>query len=171
MPRKRPEYPQIILNEPRFRDCRTLIAGRGFSSYARDLIARENLDGRVEYLGWCAGFRLEAFFDVIDVLAIPSTYSLSGWWRWKPSARHPGGLLVVPSGLVEVLGDHAFYYSGAEFEVFTSAMTRWINSSPVERDQMARAALRRYETRFTDHHMARCYAAIYGDMAAGRQPH
>ena len=123
VPRKRPEYPQLLLKEPRFSDCRTLIAGRGFSAYARNLLAREKLDDRVEYLGWCTGSRLEAFFDRIDVLAVPSTYEPFGLVALEAMAR--GVPVVCPrsGGLAEVLGDHAYYYTGASFDAFRSAMT------------------------------------------------
>jgi glycosyltransferase involved in cell wall biosynthesis len=168
VPRKRPEYPQMILNEPRFRDCRTLIAGRGFSPYARDLLVREMLDDRVDYLGWCAGARLEAFFDAIDVLAVPSTYEPFGLVALEAMCRGIPVVCPEAGGLVEVLGDNAYYYAGTEFEAFASAMVRWADSQPAERDRMARAARRRYETRFTDRHMARRYAAIYAEMAAAQ---
>jgi len=166
VPRKRPEYPQIILNEPGFADCCALIAGRGFSPYARDLLVRENLEGRVRYLGWCTGSRLEAFFDSIDVLAVPSTYEPFGLVALEAMAR--GIPVVCPGsgGLVEALGDHAFYCGSTSFEDFRSAMTRWIESSRRERDAMAQAALRRYQERFTDLHMARGYANLYAQIAA-----
>jgi glycosyltransferase involved in cell wall biosynthesis len=164
VPRKRPEYPQIILKEPRFRACRTLIAGRGFSAYARDLLVREKLDGRVTYLGWCTGSRLEAFFDQIDVLAVPSTYEPFGLVSLEAMSR--GIPVVCPrsGGLVEVLGDHAYWYEDATFEGFTSAMTRWIDSSPLERDTMARAAFRRYHNGFSDLHMAHAYGELYTEL-------
>jgi glycosyltransferase involved in cell wall biosynthesis len=168
VPRKRPEYPQLILNEPRFCACRTLMAGRGFSPYARDLIAREKLHGRVEYLGWCTGSRLEAFFDRIDVLTMPSTYEPFGLAALEAMER--GIPVVCPGagGLSEVLGDHAYCYDGTSFEAFTSAITRWIDSTPSERDAMARAAFHRYRDRFTDTHMAQAYAAVYAGMGLVR---
>jgi glycosyltransferase involved in cell wall biosynthesis len=171
VPRKRPEYPQMILNEPRFGACRTLIAGRGFSVYARDLLVHEKLDGRVTYLGWCTGSRLEAFFDKIDVLAVPSTYEPFGLVGLEAMGR---GIPVVcsrSSGLVEVLGDHAYWYEDTTFEGFTSAMTRWIDSSPLERDAMARAAFRRYDDGFSDLHMAQAYAELYTEVMQRAESH
>ena len=67
VPRKHPEYVQWMLTEPGFETRGVLIAGRGFSPYARDLLARHALAGRVRFLGWCAGARLEAFFDRDDM--------------------------------------------------------------------------------------------------------
>lgn len=165
VPRKRPEYPQLILKDPQFGACRTLIAGRGFSQYARDLLARERLDPRVDYLGWCAGPRLEAFYEQIDVLAVPSVYEPFGLAALEAVAR--GIPVVCPGsgGLIEALGDHAYSYEDASYEGFKSAMVRWIRSSEAERDAKARAAFRHYEQHFTDVHMAQSYVRIYAAMA------
>jgi 1,4-alpha-glucan branching enzyme len=171
VPRKRPEYPQLVLTKPRFSACRTLIAGRGFSPYARDLLAREQLDGRVQYLGWCTGPRLEAFFDRIDVLAVPSIYEPFGLVALEAMARGIPVVCPKSSGLIEVLGDHAYYYEGTSFAAFASAMARWIDSSQAERDGMSRAAFRRYEERFSERHMAQGYAALYAEIAAGTRSH
>jgi 1,4-alpha-glucan branching enzyme len=142
------------------------MAGRGFSLYARDLLAREDLDGRVAYLGWCTASRLEAFFDRIDVLAIPSTYEPFGMVALEAMSR--GVPVVCPrsGGLVEALGDHAYYYDGTGFEAFRSAMVRWRESSAHERDALAQAACRRHRGHFTDLHMARGYAAAYAQITA-----
>ena len=40
VPRKRPEYVQMLLLEPAFRDFEVMIAGKAFSPYARDLVSR-----------------------------------------------------------------------------------------------------------------------------------
>ena len=70
VPRKHPEYVQLLLGEAHFATRRVLVAGRGFSPYARNLLHAHGLAERVSFLGWCAGARLEAFFDAIDVLAV-----------------------------------------------------------------------------------------------------
>ncbi|HTU55084.1 MAG TPA: glycosyltransferase family 4 protein [Acetobacteraceae bacterium] len=167
VPRKRPEYPQLILKDPHFGACRTLIAGRGFSQYARDLLARERLDSRVDYLGWCAGPRLEAFYEQIDVLAVPSVYEPFGLAALEAVAR--GIPVVCPGsgGLIEALGDHAYYYKDTSYEGFQSAMIRWIRSSETERDARAKAAFRHYNQNFTEVHMAQSYVRIYAEMAGG----
>lgn len=165
VPRKRPEFPQIILNEPEFDGCRTLIAGRGFSHYARDLLVREDLNLRVQYLGWCRGARLETFFDQVDVLAVPSIYEPFGLAALEAVVR--GIPVVCPrsSGLIETLGDHAYYYEDTSFQGFREAMKRWIGSSEPERDGICSAAYRHYEQQLTDLHMAQAYARIYDGMA------
>src|ERR1017187_4843032 len=78
VPRKRPEYAQWILKEEGFEAHSSLIAGRGFSAYARDLMADAELRHRVRYLGWCGSERLEAFYRQIDLLVIPSAYEAFG---------------------------------------------------------------------------------------------
>ena len=70
VPRKRPQYVQWILREEGFEAYSSLIAGRGFSAYARDLMADEELGCRVRYLGWCGRERLEAFYAQIGLVEI-----------------------------------------------------------------------------------------------------
>jgi glycosyltransferase involved in cell wall biosynthesis len=126
VPRKHPEYVQWMLNEPGFEDCRVLIAGRGFSPYARDLIRDRELDSRVDFLGWCAGERLEAFFDRIDMLAVPSIYEPFGLVAVEAAARGIPVVCTAIDGLTEVLGDHAFYCADTGFAAFREAMYEWL---------------------------------------------
>jgi glycosyltransferase involved in cell wall biosynthesis len=166
VPRKRPEFPQLVLNEPGFEHCRTFIAGRGFSHYARNLIARERLEERVEYLGWCAGRRLEAFYDAIDVLAVPSIYEPFGLVALEAVARGIPVVCPVLGGLKEVLGGHGLFYEGGEYAGFREAMTRWRHASAQGLHRLALAARARYRAAFTELHMARSYAGLYRELAS-----
>lgn len=168
VPRKHPEYVQMVLNEPGFEDCRVLVAGRGFSSYARDLLREHGLDDRVHYLGWCAGERLEAFFDAIDVLAVPSIYEPFGLVAVEAAARGVPVVSTAVDGLVEVLGPHAHYCADTSFEAFREAMQAWRMATPEEVAIQSRAARIRYQRRFTDRLMGRRYGQLFRDLASAR---
>ena len=131
VPRKHPEYVQMMLNEPGFEDCSVLIAGRGFSPYARDLLRDRNLDDRLQFLGWCAGERLEAFFDRIDVLAVPSIYEPFGLVAVEAAARSIPVVCTAADGLVEALGQQAFYCADSSFKAFRVAMYATNAASPI----------------------------------------
>ena len=167
VPRKHPEYVQWMLNEPGFEDCHVLIAGRGFSPYARDLLRDRGLETRVQFLGWCAGERLEAFFDRIDVLAVPSTYEPFGLVAVEAAARGVPVVCTAVDGLVEALGRHAFYCADTSFAAFRAAMRAWRAAGHEELASRASAARRRYERRFTDRMMGRRYARLFRELAAG----
>jgi glycosyltransferase involved in cell wall biosynthesis len=167
VPRKHPEYVQWMLNEPGFEDSRVLIAGRGFSPYARDLLRDRGLEARVQFLGWCAGERLEAFFDRIDVLAVPSTYEPFGLVAVEAAARGVPVVCTAVDGLVEALGEHAFYCADTSFAAFRGAMRAWRVAEVDELAARARAARRRYERRFTDRMMGRRYGRLFRELAAG----
>jgi glycosyltransferase involved in cell wall biosynthesis len=146
VPRKHPEYVQLMLNERGFADCHALIAGRGFSPYARNLIRDHRLDSRVGFLGWCAGERLEAFFDRIDMLAVPSIYEPFGLVAVEAAARGIPVVCTAIDGLTEVLGDHAFYCADTGFAAFRAAS---LDGSPRRLHRRAlRAARNRFERRF-----------------------
>ena len=166
VPRKHPEYVQWMLTEPGFETRRVLIAGRGFSPYARDLLARHALAERVRFLGWCAGARLEAFFDAIDVLAVPTIYEPFGLVALEAAAR--GIPVVCPrtDGLVEVLGEHAFYCEDTSYEAFREAMRRWDAASPEALAALSAGARKRYLEAFTDLAMARRYCALFAELRA-----
>ncbi|HTN49932.1 MAG TPA: glycosyltransferase family 4 protein [Burkholderiaceae bacterium] len=165
VPRKHPEYVQWMLNEPGFEDCRVLIAGRGFSPYARDLLRDRGLDSRVEFLGWCAGERLEAFFDCIDMLAVPSIYEPFGLVALEAAARGIPVVCTAIDGLTEVLGEHAFYAANTGFEAFAAAMYEWFAATPGELVARSQAARNRYERRFTDRMMGRRYRRLFGALS------
>jgi len=165
VPRKHPEYVQWILNEPGFEDCRVLIAGRGFSPYARDLLRDRNVDDRVDFLGWCAGDRLEAFFDRIDMLAVPSIYEPFGLVAIEAAARGIPVVCTAIDGLVEAMGRHAFYCADTTFAAFSTAMQAWRSATPGELAARARDARRRYERRFTDRLMGRRYGRLFKALA------
>ncbi|MCM3878970.1 MAG: glycosyltransferase family 4 protein, partial [Vicinamibacterales bacterium] len=128
VPRKRPEYVQMLLLEPGFENFEVMIAGKAFSPYARDLIGRLAVERRVHYLGWCGGPRLDAFFDAIDVLVQPSIYEPFGLAALEAAARGIPVVCCAVDGLVEVLGEHAFYCDGTDYEDFRAAMLRWLNA-------------------------------------------
>lgn len=164
VPRKHPEYVQMMLNEPGFETRQVLVAGRGFSPYARDLLARYGLEERVHFLGWCTGPRLEAFFDAIDVLAIPSIYEPFGLVALEAAAR--GIPVVCPrtDGLVEVLGDYAVHCADTSFEAFRAAMYAWDKASPSTLAALTAGARDRYRQAFTDHVMGRRYRDLFAEM-------
>lgn len=167
VPRKHPEYVQWMLNEPGFEDCRVLIAGRGFSPYARNLLDARGLATRVHFLGWCAGERLEAFFDRIDVLAVPSTYEPFGLVAVEAAARGVPVVCTAVDGLVEALGEHAFYCADTSFAAFRAAMQEWRGARSDDLAARARGARTRYERRFTDRLMGRRYGRLFRELASG----
>lgn len=164
VPRKHPEYVQMMLNEPGFEDCRVLIAGRGFSPYARDLLRDRAIAARVDFLGWCAGARLEAFFDSIDVLAVPSIYEPFGLVAVEAAARGVPVVCTAVDGLPEVLGPHAFYCTDTGYPAFRAAMYAWQRATGEELAARCAAARRRYERRFTDRMMGRRYRRLFESL-------
>jgi glycosyltransferase involved in cell wall biosynthesis len=166
VPRKHPEYVQLILEEADFADRRALVAGRGFSQYARRVLRDHSLDGRVDFLGWCAGPRREAFFDAIDVLAVPSIYEPFGLVALEAAACGVPVVCTRVDGLVEVLGEHAFYCDDSSYEAFRRAMRRWDRESPEGLELLARRARARYRSRFTDRIMGASYRRLFAEMTA-----
>jgi len=161
VPRKRPEHVQWLLREPEFGDCLTYIAGRGFSPYARDLMADERLAARVRYLGWCGAERLESFYRAIDVLAITSIYEPFGMVALEAMARRVPVVCTRVDGLVEVLGDAAVYAEDTGYEAFHAAMRRWRAMSCEALLAMTGRAHARYEAEFTDVAAARAYRKLF----------
>jgi glycosyltransferase involved in cell wall biosynthesis len=164
VPRKRPEYVQMLLLEPDFGGFEVMIAGKAFSPYARDLIRRLGIEDRVHYLGWCSGPRLDAFFDAIDVLVQPSIYEPFGLAALEAAARGIPVVCCAVDGLVEVLGEHAFYCDTTEYEDFRAAMRRWLSADSGTLDAIAQGARRRAAERFTDVAMARRYLARFAAL-------
>lgn len=168
VPRKHPEYVQMLLREPGFEACVAMIAGKAFSRYARDLVARLGIEQRVRYLGWCGGPRLEAFYDAIDVLVQPSIYEPFGLAALEAAAR---GIPVVcgeVDGLVEVLGDCAFYCDATRYDSFRDAMWRWMRADTEQIADMTAGARQRVAAHFTDVAMAQRYRARFAGLAAPR---
>jgi len=157
VPRKRPEYVQQLLREKGFEDHVTLIAGRGFSDYSRKLMSDPTLRQRVVYLGWCAGKRLEAFYDQIAVLAIPSVYEPFGMVAVEAMARGTPVVCTRIGGLLEVLGEAAVYADNHSYPAFHQAMRQWCDMSAEELTTMTLEARARYRENFTDIHMAHNY--------------
>ena len=166
VPRKHPEYAPLVLLEPGFEACRTLVAGKAFSRYTRDLVEERGLEHRVRYLGWCAGARLEAFYDAIDVLVQPSTYEPFGLAALEAAARGIPVVCTAVDGLVEVLGDGAFYCDGTDFDAFCAAMRRWRDASLDELAERTELAHRRAHAAFTDVAMAERYRVRFAELAA-----
>ncbi len=166
VPRKHPEYVQMLLLEPGFEDCEALIAGKAFSRYARDLVARLGIEDRVGYLGWCGGARLDAFFDAIDVLVQPSTYEPFGLAVLEAAARGVPVVCGEVDGLVEVLGEHAFYCDPTSYASFVDAMRRWRQAGDERIGAVAAGARARALERYTDVAMARRYVARFAALAA-----
>jgi glycosyltransferase involved in cell wall biosynthesis len=161
VPRKRPEYVPMVLTEIGYEDYSALIAGRGFSSYARDLTRRLSLENRVHYLGWCGGERLESFYNHIDVLAIPSTYEPFGMVALEAAARGIPIVCTRLGGLVEILGDYAFYSEDETYHSFRKAVDRWRRADRQTIKAVTRGALRRYGQYFTDVMMAKSYLHLF----------
>jgi glycosyltransferase involved in cell wall biosynthesis len=164
VPRKRPEYVQMILREPGFEGCRTMIAGKAFSPYASNLVRELELEDRVQYLGWCGGARLEAFYDSIDVLALPSVYEPFGLAALEAAARGIPVVCTAVDGLVEVLGEFAFYCQSLTYEGFRTAMRRWAAADDEQIAQRADGARARYLRRFTDVAMAARYSELFAEV-------
>lgn len=166
VPRKRPEYVQWLLREPEFDDCRTFIAGRGFSAYARDLMADDRLASRVRYLGWCGPERLASFYRGIDVLAITSIYEPFGMVALEAMARRVPVVCTRVDGLVEVLGDEAVYAEDTSYAAFRDAMRRW-RAMPRDAVQaMTDRAHARYDAKFTDVAAARAYRELFETLGS-----
>jgi glycosyltransferase involved in cell wall biosynthesis len=166
VPRKHPEYAQMVLCEPGFEERRTLVAGKAFSLYARDLVGRLGLEERVRYLGWCGGERLEAFYEAIDVLAVPSVYEPFGMAALEAAARGVPVVCTRVDGLVEVLGEHAFYAEDESYEAFREAVRAWAGADEGMLAHLAAGAFARYADRFTDVAMARAYGDVFAALAA-----
>jgi glycosyltransferase involved in cell wall biosynthesis len=161
VPRKRPEYVQLILKEEGFEAYSSLVAGRGFSAYARDLMADSELRSRVRYLGWCARERLEAFYQQIELLAIPSAYEPFGMVALEGMSRGVPIVCTRIDGLVEILGDEAIYAEDNSYASFRQAMWQWLRTDPHELDAMTRRAHKRFHDRFTDVLAADNYRSLF----------
>jgi glycosyltransferase involved in cell wall biosynthesis len=157
VPRKRPEYVHMLLTEDDFRDCSVMIAGRGFSPYAKNILKQNNLNNRVHYLGWCGGSRLESFYDALDVLAIPSIYEPFGMVALEAVACGVPIVCNPIGGLVEILSDNAFYSAGKTYQTFRNAMREWLKADTRVIHAKTWGAYKRFNDNFTDIKMAHKY--------------
>jgi glycosyltransferase involved in cell wall biosynthesis len=164
VPRKHPEYVQMILQEEGFENCSTMIAGKAFSAYARDLLEDLGIEDRVRYLGWCGGARLEAFYDAIDVLAMPSVYEPFGMAALEAVARGIPVVCTRVDGLAEVLGEYAFYCEEESYEEFRLAMRRWLEADEETLAAVTEGARARYRRDVTDVAMARRYRHLFANL-------
>jgi len=128
------------------------------------LLLDHDLGRRVDFLGWCAGARLEAFFQAIDVLAVPSIYEPFGLVALEAAARGVPVVCTRIDGLVEVLGDHAYYCEDSSYEAFRQAMRAWDRDPPDRVAERTRGARERYRARFTDRLMSRRYRRLFEDL-------
>jgi glycosyltransferase involved in cell wall biosynthesis len=167
VPRKRPEYVQLILLEKGFSDCCTLIAGKAFSLYAKNLLRNNQLEQRVKYLGWCGGSRLEAFYNTIDVLIIPSTYEPFGMCAIEAASRQIPVVCSQLDGLEEIFGNYAFYFEPDNYPDYVRAVRRWQNAPADVIDNITKGAKERYETYFTDIAMANNYISLFQKLMEG----
>lgn len=165
VPRKRPEYVQWILKEEGFEAYSSLIAGRGFSAYARDLMADADLRRRVRYLGWCGRERLDAFYRQIELLVIPSAYEPFGMVALEAMSRGIPVVCTRIDGLVEVLGDEAIYAEDNSYASFRHAMRQWMRTDKPGLDAMAQRAHQRFRDRFTDRISAGNYGSLFARIA------
>lgn len=164
VPRKHPEYVQMILKEQGFEDYHAFIAGKAFSTYARDLVCKLKIEDRVRYLGWCGGPRLEAFYDSIDVLVVPSIYEPFGMSALEAAARGIPVVCTRVGGLVEIFKEHAIYSDGETYEDFRKAMYRWLNCDKNLLISFTDIVRDRYELCFTDQSMALKYKQLFYDL-------
>lgn len=165
VPRKRPEYVQRILKEAGFEEHSSLIAGRGFSAYSRDLMRDAELQRRTRYLGWCGRERLEAFYRAIELLVIPSSYEPFGMVALEAISRGIPIVCTRIGGLVEILGDEAIYADDCGYDSFRRAMGQWLRTQKCTLDAMAHAAYLRYCRQFTDVTMATNYRTLFERVA------
>jgi glycosyltransferase involved in cell wall biosynthesis len=166
VPRKHPEYAPMLLCEPGFESCTALVAGKAFGRYTRDLVDRLGLETRVRYLGWCAGPRLDAFYDAIDVLVQPSTYEPFGLAALEAAARGIPVVCTRVDGLCEVLGDGAIYCEDTGFDAFRDAMRRWRAAPDETLGAMTEQARCRALASFTDVAMAQRYRERFAALAS-----
>jgi glycosyltransferase involved in cell wall biosynthesis len=164
VPRKHPEYAQMLLCETGYEGWHTLIAGKAFSGYARDLVHDLGIEHRARYLGWCGGARLDAFYDAIDVLVQPSSYEPFGLAALEAAARGIPVVCTRVDGLVEVLGEHAIYCDDASYAAFRDAMRRWRDAGPDALEAMTDGARERAVAHFTHVAMARRYRARFAAL-------
>ena len=164
VPRKRPEYVHLLLGEKDFVNCKVMIAGRGFSPFAKNIVEQNNLHNRVIYLGWCGGARLEAFYNSIDVLAITSIYEPFGMVALEAIAR---GIPVVCNrigGLGEILENNAIFYEEESYKSFHNAMLKWLKTDSEQIQVKTRKAYTRYCNYFTDIEMTKNYLKLVEDI-------
>ena len=163
VPRKRPEYVQMILREKRFDNFNALLAGKGFSTYSKNLLKQLNLENRVSYLGWCAGARLNSFYNNIDVLCIPSVYEPFGMVALEAASRRIPVICSDVDGLRDIMGSHAIYCKPGGYEHFKGAMYRWLDFDHTL-EQMIEGAYQRYLKYFTDLNMASNYSKLFNSF-------
>src|SRR5205823_636229 len=114
-------------------------------------------EDRVRYVGWCGGERLEAFYQSIDVLAVPSIYEPFGMAPLEAAARRIPVVCTRVDGMVEILGDFAYYCDGDTYEDFREGMRRWREAEEGDNRTKVDGAWRRYKQSLTDVAMARKY--------------
>ena len=99
---------------------------------------------------------------------VSPTSNTPGWGNFVKEAAARGIPVVCPrtDGLVEVLGDHAFYCEDTSYAAFRAAMRRWDAASPAALAAVCEGARARYREAFTDLAMARRYRALFAELRA-----
>ncbi len=100
---------------------------------------------------------MEAFYDGIDLLVMPSIYEPFGMAALEAAAMGIPVVCNCVDGLVEILGEYAFYYESDTYDAFRAAMYRWLSADEETLQYTIRGAMNRYRTRFTDTKMAEQY--------------
>jgi glycosyltransferase involved in cell wall biosynthesis len=68
-------------------------------------------------------------------------------------------------GLVEILGDYAFYSEDVTYPSFKKALKQWLQADRATLDRITRGARKRYDQNFTEVVMARRYGELFETMA------
>jgi glycosyltransferase involved in cell wall biosynthesis len=85
------------------------VAGDGHLRYREQLhklAERLGVAGRVEWVGFIGAEARDAFFETIDVLAMPSTYECFGMVAAEATIHRVPTVVTTISGIAEVIGAH-----------------------------------------------------------------
>jgi glycosyltransferase involved in cell wall biosynthesis len=165
--RKNPDYVLRALTEPRFSSARAILAGRPFTPSLERWLAVPGVADRVDLLGWCGGPRLERFFAEIDVLIVPSSYEPSGLVAMEASVRGVPVVCTRADGLVETMGDGAYYSAGDSYDDVLAAVKAWAAADDGALEAKTSAARERTLSLFSAEAMTTRYQAAYAEV--GRQ--
>lgn len=166
VPRKRPEFVLRALAEPQFANATALFAGRPYTMELEKWLGAPGVAARTRLLGWCSGPRLERFFAEIDVLVVPSMYEPSGLVAIEASLRGVPVVCTRADGLVESMGDHAFYSPGVDYPDLLSALTEWREATDDRVANRADSARRRAESFYSADAMTARYLDLYQTLWA-----
>ena len=100
------------------------------------------------------------------MLVQPSIYEPFGLAVLEAAARGIPVVCCAVDGLVEALGEHAFYSEGTDYADFRAAMLRWLEADADTLAAVTEGARRRALERFTDVAMARRYLERFAALTA-----